>query len=550
MIEKKDLSVLLITQAGKKYGIGHLKRIMQIADFYTKPFIWIMTDLKDQQDLTDLLLSYNHHISHPSDKRSINDLFSELHFDLIISDCDTVTDSLVSTLNTCHISMISLDNTKLGACSEIYITPLPSYKRKKANFSEIYHSPINEKFFLAPPEKKIISKILISLGGSDPYNNAEKIVKSLKDQDYQITVIAGPLSNYRIEENNQVQIKYNVSDLFPYIKENDLIFCGPGLTLLESLAAKKHIVAVAHNFQQYQDLSRIPYIQTLLGSIFLRTASIKKAIAQSTSGRLSLPEGFNFQDWFLQLSDIVADRPASCPLCSSYHKYSLIRTLELNQFSCNHCSSSYIYKLSLDSHIQTDDTIVANNAEQEQISYKQAVLNLREDSNRRIQIIKKILPTPQNHIPYKLMDIGAEHGIFVQEANHNGFSAQGVELSVFARKIARDNHNINIIDSMEKIYENGPVNHIITIWKKLEYLENPTLYLKKISTLLPIGGLLAFRVPIVDSSLNKGFFRITEKGGKLLAEQTGFVVIHTTKYTNEQREKFLEFYCIKKSEPL
>ncbi|MGL4677497.1 MAG: methyltransferase domain-containing protein [Brevinema sp.] len=550
MIQKKDLSVLLITQAGKKYGIGHLKRVLQIADLYTKPFIWLTTDLKDHQNLSSLLLPYNHQIVCPNDRRSITDTFSKLHFDLIISDCDTASDSLVSTLNLYPIPMISLDNIKLGVCSEIYIAPLPSYKIKKANFSEIYHSPINEKFFLEASEKTKISKILISLGGSDPYNNAEKIVKSLKEQDYQITVIVGPLSHYQIEENTNVHLKSNVSNLLPYIKENDLIFCGPGTTLLESLAAKKHIVAVAHNFRQYQDLSKISQIQTLLGNIFLRSSSIKKAIIKSTSGNLTLPEGFNFQNWFLQLGNSVIGRPASCPLCGSYDKYSLVRTDKLSQFSCNNCHSSYIYKLTVDSDYTSDDMIVADNSEQEQISYKQAVLNLKEDSNRRIQIIKKILQTPQYHNPYKLMDIGAENGIFVQEANHNGFSAQGVELSIFARKIALDNHNINIIDSIEKIYENGSINQIVTIWKKLEYLENPITYLKKISTLIALGGMLAFRVPIVEPSIHRGFFRITEKGGKLLAERVGFVVAHIAKYTNEQHENYLEFYCIKKSEPL
>ncbi len=548
MIQKKDLTVLFIVQAGKKFGIGHLKRALQISEFYSKSFIWVITDLKDPSSLRPLLLDKNHQISAPNDKVTISDILKEFDFDLIVNDCVHLNDTLFNTLITCTIPMISLDNHNLGVCSEIYIAPLPTKKTKHANFTEIYQTPINRKFFLPQSDKNSISNILISLGGSDPHNNAERLVKALKDTPYQITVIAGPLSHYKIEDQANVKVIQDVSDLFPYIQENDLIFCGPGSTLLEGLAAKKHVIAIAHNYSQYQDISSSPQINSLLGSIFLTPKNIKKAIEKSTSGKLNLPDNFNFQEWFLTLSDTIAGRPASCPLCGSSNKRSFLRTTEQNLFSCVTCNSSYTYSIN-SIEVQTNgDALIADNSEQSQQSYKQGVLNLKEDSQRRIKIIKKILPIPNHHTTYRLIDLGAEHGIFVQEASHNGFSAHGVELSSFARRVALDNHNLKIIDSMDKIYEQGPVHKVITAWKKLELLENPLAYIQKLSTLIPIGGLLAFRVPIVDTkrSLNTGYFRITEKGGELLAERAGFIVAQVHKYTNENQEEFLEFYCIKR----
>lgn len=544
MTQQTNLNVLFIVQAGKNFGIGHLKRSLQIAKFYTKPFIFIISDLKDSQPLYELVSAYPHHISSVKENFSIRDILTEHKFDLIICDCAMVKSQMLSILNNCHIPMITLDNSHLGECSEIYLAPLPSKNKKQANFSEIYHSPIDERYFLPIAEHTPINKILISLGGSDPQQNTVKIVKALKEQHYKITVIQGPLSSFSIEECEQVTVKTDVQDLFPYIQENDLIFCGPGSTLLESLAAKKHVIAVAHNYTQYMDLSSIPNVQRLF--LFLTTKNIKNAIARSISGKLNLPENFNYKDWFLKLSNNIADRPAHCPLCGSYNKNSFIRTNTQNQYVCSTCNSNYIYNL--EAQDTDNDEMIADNSEQEQFSYKQAVLNLREDSNRRVQIIKKILPIPQHHTPYKLMDIGAEHGIFVQEALHNGFSAQGVELSVFARKIALDNHNINIIDSMEKVYENGSVNHVVTIWKKLELLETPIVYLKKVSGLIPIGGMLTFRLPVVKSNtpISKGYFRVTERGGELLAERIGFSIVHIAKYSNEHNEEFLEFYGIKR----
>ena len=548
MIQKKDLTVLFIVQAGKKFGIGHLKRALQISEFYSKSFIWVLTDLKDPSYLRPLLLDTNHQISTPNDRITISDILKEFDFNLIVNDCIHLNDALFNTITTCTIPMISLDNHNLGICSEIYVAPFPAKKTKHANFTEIYQTPINQKFFLPQSEKNSITKILITLGGSDPNNNAERLVKALKDTHYQITVIAGPLSHYKIEEQDNVKFIHNVSDLFPYIQENDLVFCGPGSTLLESLAAKKYVIAIAHNYNQYQDISSSHQINSLLGSIFLTPKRVKKAIEKSASGKLNLPDNFNFQEWFLTLSDTISGRPASCPLCGSSNKRSFLRNTEKNLFSCVSCNSTYTYSIE-STAIQTDgDNIIADNSEQSQQSYKQGVLNLREDSKRRIQIIKKILPIPNHHTTYRLIDLGAEHGIFVQEASHNGFSAHGVELSSFARRVALDNHNLKIIDSMEKIYEQGPVHKVITAWKKLELLENPLAYIQKLSTLIPIGGLLAFRVPIVDKkrSLNTGYFRITEKGGKLLAERAGFIVAQVHNYTNENKEEFLEFYCIKR----
>ncbi len=536
-----NVSVLFILQAGKKFGMGHLTRCLRIARFYSNPYIYVITDLKDYANIQALLSGFEHSVQ--NEKSSITQLLSEHNFELLVTDCAEAPEHIIHSANSIGVPMISLDNEDLGARSEIYIAPLPSEEPKHANFMGLSYAPIDPRYFLNPEEAHTIKEILITLGGSDPKNNAVKIVNALKDTDYKITVISGPFSHYKLEDSANVRIVHDVSNLFPYIQKSDLIFCGPGSTMIESLAAKKRVIAVAHNHNQYLDIAGMHGIQSLY--MFLTAKNVKKAIANSKPGNLSLPEGFDFKDWLLDLSDIIVKRPASCPLCGSFSKLSYFRTGKQDQFVCENCKSTYVYNL-FKEDAQNPDEIIADNSEQEQTSYKDSVLKMREDSNRRIQILKRLLPPQSYHTPYTLMDIGAEHGIFVQEAKHNGFTAQGVELSLFARRIALDNHNINIIDSMDKVYEQ--VNEVVTLWKKLEFLEHPVEYLVKIAHLVPAGGILAFRIPIaVRSAITKGFFRATEKGGRLLAERVGFTVAHIANYTNNHNEKFLEFYCIKKS---
>jgi len=544
----RDLSVLFIVQAGRSYGIGHLKRALTISQFYSSPFLTIITDLKDTSDLETLLQHIPYQIISNKNRESLQEILIDSSYDLIISDCDQIDKNLVQLLTTSQIPMITLDNLLLGKSSELFITPLPSYTIKKSNFSQLYYTPIAEEFFL--PIKDInIKKILISLGGSDPKNIAPRIVKALRESSYKITIIQGPLSNYNIKESSNITVIKNINNIFPYIKENDLIFCGPGSTLLESMAAKKNIIAIGHYYSQTKDLSTIEGLYTLTGNIFLSSSKIRSAIGKANIGKLALPIDFHFKSWWLSLSDSITKRPACCPLCGSYDKTAIYRSKIENQFICNTCKSTYIYKINYQDSDIDSDTLMASNPEQIQQSYKFSVLEQRDDSNRRVHIIKKILPTPGYHNSYKLLDIGSDHGIFVQEATHNGFSAQGVELSSFARRLAIDNFNIIIFDSIQKIYETGPIYNIITLWKKIELLADPLSYLIKISSLLTKNGLIAFRIPVVKrKGFSKGYFRATVKGEELLAHRAGFVTVHNTKYIDNNGIEYLEFYCVKKGD--
>lgn len=549
MNAKKDLSVLFIVQAGMRFGIGHLARALYIARFYKNSFLLVLTDLKESMSLSSLIHDMPHQICYQHDKSICNSVLHDKVIDLIVVDCDKAANHLVCSVNALGKPTIVFDNVFFGSSAEVFIAPLPSCEVKSANFSELHHTPINRDYFLEVREISHVQNVLIALGGSDPNNNALKIISALKDQPYKITVIVGPLSQYKyLEEQENIEVVKDSKNIFPYIEQNDLIFCGPGLTMLEAMAAKKYVVAVAHTYKQYKDLKTLNGITVLNGSFFLTAQGIRNTIDKAIMSKFSLPSDFDFEAWWLELTDDIANRPASCPLCGSSDKKSLYRNSEQDRFICRSCGSIYLYQLKDQTGEVNMDTIIASSSEHDKKSYKEAVLNLREDSNRRIQLIKKLLPVLSYQYSYRLLDIGSEHGVFVQEAAHNGFSAQGIELSIFARRYSKDNYNIDILDSMDKIYETEPIYNVVTIWKKLEQLSEPLLYLKKIKELLPRGGVLVFRVPMVGKKRNfDGFFRITVKGGKKLAERAGFAVVYSIKspVQSPQNEELIEFYCVK-----
>ncbi|SFB67175.1 Spore coat polysaccharide biosynthesis protein SpsG, predicted glycosyltransferase [Brevinema andersonii] len=327
MNSKKDLSVLFIVQAGMRFGIGHLARALYIARFYKNSFLLVLTDLKESISLSTLMQDIPHQICYQYDKSMFDSVLHDKIMDLIVVDCDKASNHLVRLVNGLGKSTVVFDNVSFGSNAEVFIAPLPSYEVKSANFAELYHTPIDREYFLEVQEISHVQNVLITLGGSDPHNNALKIINALKDQPYKITVIVGPLSQYRyLEEQENIEVVKHSKNIFPYIEQNDLIFCGPGLTMLEAMAAKKYVVAVAHTYKQYKDLKTLHGITVLNGSFFLTAQGIRNTLDKAIMSKFSLPADFDFEAWWLELTNNIANRPASCPLCGSSYKKSLYRS--------------------------------------------------------------------------------------------------------------------------------------------------------------------------------------------------------------------------------
>lgn len=98
-----------------------------------------------------------------------------------------------------------------------------------------------------------VKHLLITFGSLDPQNNTLKTLNKLKDFAENITVILGPLYAHQaslmlfIKENASLKVTLIQSPqgIGDYINSADIVFCGGGTTLLESIYLAKPAIVLS-----------------------------------------------------------------------------------------------------------------------------------------------------------------------------------------------------------------------------------------------------------------------------------------------------------------
>lgn len=96
----------------------------------------------------------------------------------------------------------------------------------------------------------------------------------------------------------------------------------------------------------------------------------------------------------------------------------------------------------------------------------------------------------------RLLDIGCGTGLFLHAASQAGWSVRGVEVSSEAAELGQTVHHLPIHIGR---FEDAPLADksfaAITAWEVLEHLPEPSVFLKKVLSLLTRGGVFAGSVP-------------------------------------------------------
>lgn len=93
--------------------------------------------------------------------------------------------------------------------------------------------------------------------------------------------------------------------------------------------------------------------------------------------------------------------------------------------------------------------------------------------------------------PATWLDVGCDHGFFIDAARRIGYSVKGVEPSDRARNYAL-NIGLNVVEDIDLIQSKFDV---VSLWHVLEHIPNPREFVQKLSDKLMTGGLLCIRVP-------------------------------------------------------
>lgn len=111
-----------------------------------------------------------------------------------------------------------------------------------------------------------------------------------------------------------------------------------------------------------------------------------------------------------------------------------------------------------------------------------------------VGMISQSVPTSAS-----VLDIGCDHGFFLDDLRRYGFTVAGVELSERGRHYAQ---SIGL-DVRKTLHELNDRYNAVTLWHVLEHISQPLLMLADIQRILEPGGRLFVRVPDFGSIPSK-----------------------------------------------
>lgn len=113
---------------------------------------------------------------------------------------------------------------------------------------------------------------------------------------------------------------------------------------------------------------------------------------------------------------------------------------------------------------------------------------------RKLRLIQS-----QDNGSKKLLDYGAGTGHFLKVAKQAGWEVSGVEVSEDARKIAKADNDLDLLDASEIRWVENSYS-VISLWHVLEHLPDLNDHLNKFFTALEKGGALIIAVPNHESA--------------------------------------------------
>lgn len=130
----------------------------------------------------------------------------------------------------------------------IFLTGKPIYA--KHYFAGTEYVILNKEIDIYKKQRINFSKIIVSLGGSDPYGNTVEVVKELSKTDYDVEVVIGPDFVYREQltaaNSRNFPIKQFVPSLIKEFSRFDFAITGGGGTCCEANASGLPCMIIAN----------------------------------------------------------------------------------------------------------------------------------------------------------------------------------------------------------------------------------------------------------------------------------------------------------------
>jgi SAM-dependent methyltransferase len=189
---------------------------------------------------------------------------------------------------------------------------------------------------------------------------------------------------------------------------------------------------------------------------------------------------------------------ASCPLCTDRNCSTqlIFKNIDgIGFYRCLYCNLMFASpRFTEDSMLKIyENEAFADLLMYDKWSYESWVQDKDRSYNieqQKILLVKKYLPEKS-----RLLDVGCGTGLFVLEANKNGFLCEGIEPSIRLSRIGSNVLKIQVSTIQIENYNPTYKFNGIIIWDVLEHLYDPVRVVRRCRELLEPDGFLFLQVP-------------------------------------------------------
>ena len=452
---------------------------------------------------------------------------------------------------------------------------LPGLQRHKPNLSAPKLLPLPKNRRPVNFAKDGPLRFLISFGAEDNtglgYSTARALSSRFLSPAFssclpEITLIA-PIpphdSKGKLEEIPGVKVIGKIPNLREHLAEYDLLITHFGLGAFEAIYARLPVLLVSPT-AYHERLAKNAGFKSGVSHLF-RVEFMKTLEA----GTMEIARRFGLEDDQEEdLSSFMAGLaprvPCVCPACEAVSGLAspvLARSSEAGYRRCPRCRTIYQYRFKAPAIAYEKDYFFGFYKKLYGKTYLEDFPNLVKIGQKRLANIKAILESrPRSSYPHsdalapqekgkvekpKLLDIGCAYGPFLAAAAAEGFYPTGIEpieeaVSYVKEKLGFPCWQGFFPAAVPEKYRSAFIDggyhfDVISLWYVIEHFEEPGAVLRRISSLLKAGGVLAFSTPSYSGISGRKSLRLFLKNSpsdhwiiwkpsscKLILKQYGF----------------------------
>jgi len=487
--------ILFCIACGRTYGIGHLKRCLDLIHEGSALFDSRVCIVKGGGDVLSLEQGPFAHVPFVDCVEDAGEV------DLIVSDMrDTEADEIPILQQ--RAPVLSIDDCGAGSnFSSISIHSLPTIEDIHGNFNGqkylILGSEIKEAAFAESTKE---SSVLVSFGGSDPYNLSAYITSVLNTLGISPVVITGPLFQHgRIQGDcKTITTPRNMHDL---IRNAKVLITSFGITMFESFYLKTPVILFNHSQYHWKLANKVPVINlgyyqktstTILRERMGEALEDKEYLLQMAERNASLIDGHGTERVISIIMNAIGTGRKGC-LFNHRSYTALKRTETFTLFQCSRCNDLFLFSVQKQKGeiYSKKEYFLSEYEKQYGRSYLEDKENIVRMAQRRLGIIERSVKKKGT-----ILDIGCAMGFFLELARERGWETRGVEISRFASDWARKNLSLEIITGSFLDTELKPESFdVITLFFVAEHFQNVEKVIEKVYVLLKYNGLLVMALP-------------------------------------------------------